>query len=153
MRFSRAKESVSEDWEKLEKGREYNRRLGFYETVDRNERFWRGDQWNGVRSGGLPTPVFNIFKRVVSYFVSNLMSSKISVKVDADGVGAICKRELREKLSSASRLLTSYLNYRLEKDDIVTLLYDGVKDAALSGDMFLYVYWDPDNVPLRCLLR
>lgn len=149
MRFGRLGQKISEDWEKLEKGREYNRRLGFYETVDRNERFWRGDQWNGVRSGGLPTPVFNIFKRVVSYFVSNLMSSRISVRVDADGVGAICKKETREKLEHAARLLTSYLNYRLEKDDITTLLYDGVKDAALSGDMFLYVYWDSEKKTLQ----
>jgi len=149
MRARRPREHVSEDWDKLEKGREYNRRLGFYETVDRNERFWRGDQWNGVRSGGLPTPVFNIFKRVVSYFVSNLMSSKISVKISADGVGAICKKEVRDRLERASRLLTSFLNYRLEKDDVTTLLYDGVKDAALSGDMFLYVYWDPDKRTLQ----
>lgn len=137
--------TTCEDWKLLEKGRDYNRALGFYETVDKNERFWRGDQWNGVKSGGLPTPVFNIFRRVVSYFVSNLMSSKISLKVDAEGAGVLCKKEVREGLERACQLLTSYLNYRFEKDDIVTLLYDGVKDAALSGDMFLYVWWDPEK--------
>ncbi|MBQ9975912.1 MAG: hypothetical protein IJP16_05325 [Clostridia bacterium] len=137
--------TVSEDWLLLEKGREYNRALGFYETVDENERFWRGDQWHGVRSGGLPTPVFNVFKRVISYLVSNVMSSKISLKIDAEGVGAIFKQEVREELDRVCSSLSSYLNYRFEKDDITTLLYDGVTDATLTGDMFLYVWWDPEK--------
>ena len=149
MSLFREQKGAVEDWQLLEKGREYNRRLGFYETVDKNERFWRGDQWNGVKSGGLPTPVFNIFKRVVSYFVSNLMSSKISFKVDADGAGSTYRKEVREGLERACELLSSYLNYRFEKDDITALLYEGVKDAALSGDMFLYVWWDAEKKTMQ----
>ncbi len=137
------KEAVSEDWRLLEKGRDYNRCISFYETVNKNERFWRGDQWNGVISGGLPTPVFNIFKRVVGYFVSNIMSAKIALKIDAESAGVIYKDELRDDLVRVSELLSSYLNYRFERDDVTAILYEGVKDAVLSGDMFLYVYWDP----------
>ena len=143
------KRDMSEDWTLLEKGREYNRVLGFYDTVDKNERFWRGDQWNGVKSGGLPTPVFNIFRRVIGYFVSNLMSSKISLKVDAEGIGALYKKDVRDGLDNACSLLTSYLNYRFEKDDIPALLYDGIQDAALTGDMFLYVWWDSEKKTLQ----
>ncbi len=145
MKLVRDEKRVSEDWALLEKGRDYNRTLGFYETVDKNERFWRGDQWNGVKSGGLPTPVFNIFRRVISYFVSNLMSSKIGIKIDAEGTGAVANREIRRDVDEACRLLSSYLNYRFEKDDITSLLYEGVQDAALSGDMFLYVFWDSEK--------
>ncbi len=149
MNFKRAKDDISCDWQLFEKGREYNRVLDFYETVNKNERFWRGDQWNGVKSGGLPTPVFNIFRRVVSYFVSNLMSSKIAVKVDAEGISALYKKDVKEDLEKACRVLTSYLNYRFEKDDITTLLYRGVQDAALTGDMFLYVFWDENKKTMQ----
>lgn len=134
--------SVSEDWELLEKGREYNRSINLYETVNKNERFWRGDQWNGVVSGGLPTPVFNIFKRVIGYFVSTIMSSKIAFKIDAESAGVIYKKEFREELCRVCSMLSSYLNYRFDKDNMTSLLFEGVKDAAISGDMFLYVYWD-----------
>ncbi len=139
---NRRKEEISEDFELLEKGREYNRSVNFYDTVNKNERFWRGDQWNGVVSGGLPTPVFNIFKRVIGYFVSNIMSAKIALKIDAESAGVIYKKEVREDLVKVCELISSYLNYRFEKDNMTSLLYDGVKDATLSGDMFLYVYWD-----------
>lgn len=133
---------VSEDWQLLEKGRDYNRSINLYETVNKNERFWRGDQWNGVVSGGLPTPVFNIFKRVIGYFVSNIMSAKVAFKIDAESAGVIYKREFREELRRICEMLSAYLNYRFERDNMTSLLYEGVKDAAISGDMFLYVYWD-----------
>lgn len=136
------REDISEDWSLLEAGRNYNRQINLYDTVDKNERFWRGDQWNGVKSGGLPTPVFNIFKRVIGYFVSSIMSARIALKIDAESAGVIYRKEVRDDLVRVSGLLTSYLNYRFERDNITSLLYEGVKDAALSGDMFLYVYWD-----------
>lgn len=142
MRQTQDKNVISEDWRLLEKGRDYNRAINLYDTVNKNERFWRGDQWSGVVSGGLPTPVFNIFKRVIGYFVSNIMSAKISLKIDAESAGVIYKKEKRAELERAAGILTSYLNYRFEKDRIPNLLYEGVQDAAISGDMFLYVFWD-----------
>ncbi len=144
MKFKK-KEELSEDWVLLESGRDYNRQIGLYDTVDKNERFWRGDQWNGVRSGGLPTPVFNIFKRVIGYFVSNIMSSKIAMKIDAESAAVIYRKEVREELERVTSLLTSYLNYRFDKDGMTSILFEGVRDAAISGDMFLYVYWDSEK--------
>lgn len=143
------KEEISADWALLEAGRNYNRQINLYDTVSKNERFWRGDQWNGVRSGGLPTPVFNIFKRVISYFTSNLMSAKIAMKIDAESAGIIYRPEVRDELARASQLLTSYLNYRFDKDGLTSILYEGVKDAAISGDMFLYVYWDSSKKTIQ----
>lgn len=143
------REEISDDWRLLEAGRDYNRQINLYDTVNKNERFWRGDQWNGVRSGGLPTPVFNIFKRVIGYFVSNIMSAKIAMKIDAESAGVIYREEVRDDLTRVSGLLTSYLNYRYDKDRISSMLYEGVKDAAISGDMFLYVYWDSAKKTLQ----
>lgn len=139
------KEVISQDWRLLEKGRDYNRTINFYETVSKNERFWRGDQWNGVVSGGLPTPVFNIFKRVIGYFISNIMSAKIALKIDAESAAAVYKKEVRKDLEKVCTLISSYLNYRFDKDNLTSVLYEGVKDAAISGDMFLYVYWDKNK--------
>ena len=50
------RKTLTEDFILLEKGREYNRRISLYDTVNRNERFYRGDQWHGVEKGDLPTP-------------------------------------------------------------------------------------------------
>ncbi|MBR3837079.1 MAG: hypothetical protein IKJ74_02945 [Clostridia bacterium] len=135
--------TLTEDFALLEKGREYNRRIGLYDTVNRNERFYRGDQWAGVEKGELPTPVFNLFKRVINFFISTIMSQKLSLHFSAEGMGCLKNPEERKRVDDACQLLSRYVNYRLEKDKLEGLLTEGLQDAAITGDLFLYVYWDP----------
>ncbi|MBQ1205748.1 MAG: hypothetical protein IIX67_00940, partial [Clostridia bacterium] len=70
----------TEEWELYEKGKEYNYSLDLYEKVNTNERFYRGDQWDNIQSSGLPTPVFNIFKRIIGYFTSSIMQSPVKMR-------------------------------------------------------------------------
>lgn len=130
------------DWDLYEAGKDYNRAIGLYETIDKNERFYRGDQWHGVKSGGLPTPVFNIFKRVINYFISSIASQKIAFSFEGSNVCQNMMAMDQADLEKTAKIISSYLNYRFEKDGIMTLLREGLLDAALSGDMFLYVSWD-----------
>ena len=67
----------TEEWELYEKGKEYNYSIDLYNNVNTNERFYRGDQWDNLQAGGLPTPVFNIFKRIIGYFTSSIMQTQI----------------------------------------------------------------------------
>lgn len=138
-------DAVTEDFRLFEAGRDYNRRIGLYENVSRNERFYRGDQWNGVSSGDLPTPVFNLFRRVINYFTATLMSQKISLRFSADGVGSLYNEEERRHLEEGCELISGYANYRFEKDRLDTLISDAILDAALTGDAVAYVYWDPSR--------
>ena len=39
-------------WQLYEAGKEYNRRIGLYETVRRNERFYRGDKSHSTEIEG-----------------------------------------------------------------------------------------------------
>ncbi len=137
------KTDVTGDFKLLEQGRGYNRQISLYDTVNRNERFYRGDQWQGVEKGDLPTPVFNLFKRVINYFVSTIMSQKISLHFAAEGIDIFQNKEKRGRIDEACRLLTRYANYRFDRDKMDHLLTRGILDAAVTGDMFLYVYWDP----------
>ncbi|HAZ20309.1 MAG TPA: hypothetical protein DCY75_09090, partial [Clostridiales bacterium] len=133
-----------DDWQLLEEGKNYKRQIGLYELVKRNERFYRGDQWHGVKSGGLPTPVFNVFKRVINHFISTLMSQKISLRYTAESCDLLHTPEKRRQLEEGCALLSHYMNYRFDRDSMEKLLSDGLLDAALSGNCFAYVYWDRD---------
>ncbi|MBP5289308.1 MAG: hypothetical protein J6Z79_05485 [Clostridia bacterium] len=145
----REKKKVTEDFALLETGRAYNRQIGLYDTVTRNERFYRGDQWHGIAANGLPTPVFNLFKRVLNYFVSTIMSQKVRIHYTAEGEEALFDPEKQRKADETSQLLSRYANYRLEKDKVDELLGRGLLDAALTGDLFAYVYWDPSKRTAR----
>ena len=53
------KNTKTKAWRQYEAGKDYKRKIGFYENVRRNERYYRGDQWYGSQGVNLPKPVFS----------------------------------------------------------------------------------------------
>lgn len=139
-------ESLSGDWQLYEKGKEYHRSLGLYEKTSVNERFYRGDQWQGITTNGLPSPVFNVFKRVVDYYVSNIMSDSAVMRYSFEAPMEFGGADKSEVISEAEKLCNAVADRRWEKDKINSLVADALRDAALSGDGVAYVYWDNEAV-------
>ena len=124
-----------EDWELYRRGKEYNYRIDLYDKVSRNERFYRGEQWEGVRSEGLPTPVFNLFKRIIGYYISSIMSDATAMRFSIAGPRSAQGEE-------AVEIVNRVVEERWEMLGIDSLLGDALLDAALSGDAVAYTYWD-----------
>ncbi len=133
----------TEEWELYEKGKEYNYSIDLYDKVNTNERFYRGDQWDNLNAGGLPTPVFNIFKRIIGFFTSSIMQSPVKMRFSfASPFGGNGRSE--EEAGIASEKLNSIADMRWEKNKMNDLLASSLIDAAVSGDAICYTYWDPD---------
>ncbi len=133
----------TEEWQLYEKGKEYNYSINLYENVNTNERFFRGDQWDNLNSGGLPTPVFNIFKRIISYFSSSIMQTPVKMRFSfGSPYGGSGFSE--EEASAASEKLNRIADMRWEKNKMHDLLASSLTDAAVSGDAVCYTYWDPE---------
>lgn len=108
--------------------------------VDRNERFDRGKQWQGVQSNGLPTPVFNIIKRIRQFKVSSVLSSPIKMQYSAEGVGD--EDPSQEGVREFAKLLSQFSETTWERLKQDSMNSDGLKDAYISGDLVSYFYWD-----------
>ena len=117
-----------------EAARAYKQRIGVYDTAQRNERFFIGDQWYGVNAPrDLDKPVFNILKRVVAYFVATVVSDDVAVSI-SDLYG-------EDSLEDVSRQLTAVIETASIKDKN----RDVIRNAAVDGDGCLYLYFDPDR--------
>ncbi len=138
MNFKKNK-AFTEEWALYEKGKEHNRSIGLYEEVDTNERFYRGDQWQGVASAGLPTPVFNFYKRIIDYYVSNI--SATSVRLNYRYASPITTITAEEE-KTLNDTLKRTVEHRWEKSKMDKLISDSLYDAAICGDAFAYTYWD-----------
>lgn len=123
----------NKDWREYQQGVDYKRRLGLYTIVDKNERFYSGDQWNGVKSGNLPTPVFNIIKRVINYFIAALVSQPY--KMQFSDYGSSVENEEAKKYNG-------FIEKIWENDKMVSMLQQALLDCAISGDMCIHTYWD-----------
>lgn len=130
-------------WRQYEAGKDYKRRIGLYETVRRNERFYRGDQWRGV-AADLPKPVFNLVKRITDYLICTVASGKYAISYSDENLPFNGRSVSVRSIRRALELLTGNARYRWERCKMDNVVYRLLLDAALSGDGALMCYWDPD---------
>ena len=137
--------SIRLAWQQYEAGKEYKRRIGLYETIRQNERFYRGEQWKNGEGGDLPRPVFNIIRRIVDYLVCTVASSDLTISYTDENLSFLENEADREKLRHGLEILSSNASYRWERNSMDTKLLRLLTDAAITGDGVIYCYWDPSR--------
>ncbi len=131
-------------WSQYEAGRDYNRRIGLYEAVRRNERFYRGDQWQGNGSD-LPRPVFNLVRLVTDHLVGSVLPGDLSIRYCDDRLPFLDNSLSRRAVCEGLALLERNAAYRYRRDHLHELLQHALLDAALAGDAVLYCHWDSEK--------
>ncbi|MBE6556891.1 MAG: hypothetical protein E7664_04005 [Ruminococcaceae bacterium] len=131
-------------WKQYEAGLAYKQQIGLYETVRRNERFYRGDQWYGQSGAELPKPVFNLIRRVVDYLIGSVSGSDVTIRYTDDNLPFMQHKEERERLRHALDVMGKNAAYRWEQNGMDHKVMQLLTDAAVSGDGVLYCYWDPE---------
>ncbi|MBQ9131241.1 MAG: hypothetical protein IJX62_02050 [Clostridia bacterium] len=134
-------ERITTAWQQYEAGKEYKHRIGLYERVRRNERFYRGDQWSGTVSD-LPQPVFNLVRRITDYLVSAVLPGDVSISYADEKMPFLEHAYLRSAVSDGIRLLEQNAAYRWKQEHLDQLARQALLDAAVSGDGVFYCWWD-----------
>ena len=130
-------------WQQYEAGQAYKRRIGLYETVGRNQRFYCGDQWGeSATERALPKPVFNVVRRVTDYLIGAVAGGKVSIGYEDNSSVVMRDEALAERMRSSIAMLNHHMAYRWENCHMDRMVYRLLLDAALSGDGVLYCYWD-----------
>lgn len=135
-------EFKTKTWEQYEQGQAFKRRIGLEAEALRNERFYRGEQWNDAREGRLPKPVFNLVRRITDYLVGAVAGGNLSVTYVDDSVVTSRSAKAEAALKRGIGLLNRHVAYRWEKCHMDRLTCRLLLDAALSGDGVAYCYWD-----------
>ena len=135
-------QSIHPTWQEYEAGKAYKRRVGLYETVRKNERFYRGDQWYGT-AANLPRPVFNLVRRITDYLVASVMSGEISIRYSDDALPFVDHAATRTAIENGLEVLDQNAAFRWKQSGMKELSYQALLDAAISGDGVFYCWWDP----------
>ncbi len=130
-------------WRQYEEGLEYKRKIGLFETVRQNERFYRGNQWYGAENTDLPKPVFNIIRRIIDYLVCTVSSGDISLSYNDENLPFVRDPAEAAAIGWAVGAMTKNAAYRWERAKLDRKLYSLLSDAAISGDGVLFCWWDP----------
>lgn len=136
------KYQTNKAWEQYEAGKEYKRRIGLYERVRQNERFYRGEQWQYGEGKNLPHPVFNIVYRVINYLTCSVASANISLRFTDENLPFVQDSSNAALIQRGVEVLTQNTAYRWKKDGMDRKMLKMLTDAAITGDGVLYCYWD-----------
>lgn len=119
-----------------EQGVAFKTGLNLYETVKRNERFYTGDQWHGLKSKKIQPVVLNVLRRVVGTFQAMVVSDDITFQINP--FLSTAERETIGKVFEES------VKTVIEKQKIKTKNRKCIRTGATTGDMCMYFHFDPD---------
>lgn len=123
-------------WQEYSRGVTYNTRIGLYDQVKKNENFYIGKQWEGLNAPDLNKPVINVLRRVVSYFVSMIVSDDVAV--------GLTPFRAEPEAVRASKILQGQVEEVIELAEVKRKWRTVVRNAAVDGDGYMHFYFDPD---------
>jgi hypothetical protein len=140
---------ITKDWKKYEDAKRYNNNLkpNYYTQVDTNLAFFSGDQWRNCQSNGMPQPVFNFIKRVITFFVSAITSSNVKINYEPLTYRKDSPDEKMTGYKKASDIATAETGNLFEKFKMETKIRDALFDAATMGDVAAHIYFDRNKKP------
>ena len=94
-------------------------------------------QWEGVQANGLPTPQFNIIKRVVGFTTATITTDNIKVNATL-----LNKTARTDDFVEPVRIINDEFEFLTEMNDIPALMREFTRNAAVDGDGCMYTYWD-----------
>lgn len=129
------KKKPEDIFKEYEKGKEFNTNISLYENVEKNQRFFIGDQWHGVNAPGLMKPVFNMIKRVVTFFISMLVSDDIGVNLESFFEDETSELE--------TKIISKEVEKIIEKTKLKQKTRTSIKNCCVDGDTAMYVNFNP----------
>jgi hypothetical protein len=129
-----------EIWKRFEKGYSFNEQVGLYDQVTVNENFFIGNQWEGVEANGLPTPTYNMFKRVINFQVSTITSDNLTLR--ARPMPSTSKMTMKE-LERIADIVSQQFAAIVKRNRIVAKNREFLRNAAVTGDGCMHFYFDP----------
>lgn len=114
-------------------------------------RFYEGDHWHGLDSGGEKMPIVECIKPIVDYKTMVLTSNQLqAIYTSQDYNASPEKRDMMESI--CEKLGQEFLRF-WERNQMEYTTYDIVMDAMIAGDAYVYMYYDPSDKKVNGLIK
>ena len=138
-------------WRLYEKGRNFHRAMNVYADTDRNYRMYNGNQWEGVKLGGVEPVQKNFIKPIVKYKVSVIHDNLYAIVYSSQNYE---NREFRKAAERYCDLLNNYASMVWEQDKMDFKGRKVTKDAAINDEGIMYVDFDKEkNRPINEIIK
>lgn len=118
------------------KGKAFKENLGLYEQVKKNERFYLGEQWDGLKTSKIQPVTFNVLRRVTSLFQAQVVSDDISWEIRP--------YNRTDQTTMEGRALDEVVRKVYDAQNVKTLNRKVLRNGVVDGDMCMFFTWDLD---------
>lgn len=129
-------------WTLYDKSTMYAKKHGYYTTVDRNNNFYNGDQWEGLLVEGIEPVQYNIIKPIVNYKVNRITKNQRAINYSANNVEGT---EFRAETKKVCDLFNQRAARVWEKDQMDSKAKKIIRQAAINGEAILYIVYDEED--------
>ena len=139
------KEEVTDIWQALERGKNYNRLQSLYEDSEENYNYYHGRQWYKLKRPKKSSEpiVLNIVKPIVKYKVSNINQNSYEIVFNPNTYNT---NEELEAQKVVSKGLTQFVARMWEKSQTGKQVRSVVKNACINSEGIMYFYLDGENI-------
>ena len=129
-------------WTLYDKATMYAKKHGYYTTVDRNNNFYNGDQWEGLLVEGIEPVQYNFIRPIVNYKVNRITKNKRAINYSANNVEGTEFRAVTKKVCD---LFNQRAARVWEKDQMDSKAKKIIRQAAINGEVIAYIVYDEED--------
>ena len=149
MKPMKIKKEPNEIWREYQRGVSYNQNINLYETVEKNNNFYHGKQWEGLKAPKLIKPVYNFIKEAVNLYRATLASDRIGFDIrTVNPVNPPTEENIANGVITDDKIpqiLEDAVNEVFEGANLRFLNREAIGNCAVDGDTCMYFYFDPDE--------
>jgi len=130
------------EWQLLEKGKNYLRLKNVFSDVDLCNRFFNGDQWAGLKSGSVRPITYNVIKPIVKYKIGVVNSNGYDIVFSPDNYE---QPEFQKEMDALCKKINKYISQTNEMTNIHKKIRKLIKKAAIVSEGVIYFTYNEEK--------
>lgn len=145
-------DKLTQIWKEYNQIKQYLNGKNYYEQLEMNYDFAKGDQWKNLKSGGMPMPVDNIITPICNYKIGVVSQNNMTITFTNENFGKEDMAELEDGTSfrkiaeEVIDKINKNINRFFEANNLENNTWDYDEENCISGNVGMYIYEDEENI-------
>lgn len=144
-------DKLTQIWKEYSQIKQYLNGKNYYQQLEMNYNFAKGDQWKNLKSGGMPMPVDNIITPICNYKIGVVSQNNMTITFTDENFSREDMEEIEDGTSfrKIAEEVIDKINKNIgrffEANNLENNTWDYDEENCISGNVGMYIYEDKDN--------